>query len=73
MYTNDKLYRITLRLNEEQFSFVNDNATFVGTTPSGFLRMVINAAISTNKTFNDNSEGEVDGRENDKTCFNDII
>lgn len=45
MYTKDKSQRITLRLNEEQFGFVKENAETLGVSPSDFLRMVINAAL----------------------------
>ena len=45
MYTKDKSQRITLRLNEEQFNFVKENAEALGVSPSDFLRMVINSAL----------------------------
>lgn len=45
MYTKDKSQRITLRLNEEQFNFVKENAEALGVSPSDFLRMVINASL----------------------------
>ena len=45
MYTKDKSTRITLRLNEEQFNFVRENADILGVSPSDFLRMVINSSM----------------------------
>ena len=72
MYIKDKANRITLRLNEEQFDFVKDNADILGVSPSEFLRMVINASIVTTKTaFKKVEEGL--GRANDKTDINDIV
>lgn len=72
MYIKDKVNRITLRLNEEQFDFVKDNADILGVSPSEFLRMVINASIVTTKTaFKKVEEGL--GRANDKTDSNDSV
>ena len=42
MYLKDKKVRITLRLNQQQFDFVKQNADELGVSPSDFLRMVIN-------------------------------
>lgn len=47
IYTNDKTQRITLRLNEKQFDFIRDNAELLGTTPSQFLRILVNVAMTT--------------------------
>lgn len=72
MYIKDKVNRITLRLNEEQFDFVKDNADILGVSPSEFLRMVINASIVMTKTaFKKVEEGL--GRANDKTDSNDSV
>ena len=72
MYIKDKANRITLRLNDEQFGFVKDNADVLGVSPSEFLRMVINASIVTTKTaFKKVEEGL--GRANDKTDSNDSV
>ena len=49
MYTKDMTHRITLRLNEEQFEFVKLNAEMLDVSPSDFLRMVINSALSMQK------------------------
>lgn len=45
MYTKDKHNRITLRLNDDQFSFVKSQADQLGVSPSDFLRMVVNASM----------------------------
>lgn len=75
MYTKDKSNRITLRLNDEQFEYVKDNADVLGVSPSDFLRMVINASMATMKKASQrmNELREVVGRENDKTDKHDIV
>lgn len=83
MYTKDKTHRITLRLNEEQHSFVCENAEMLGVSPSDFLRMVINASLATVKKAASrlerasdnliNSESEGQGRENDEANQHDLI
>ena len=68
MYMKDKQTRITLRLSEKQFDFVKSNADVMGVSPSEFLRIVINATMSTQKIKIENiNNEEVLGRENDKT------
>ena len=57
MYTKDKLNRITLRLNDEQFEFVKQNADVLGVSPSEFLRMVVNASMATTKAAKVKIEG----------------
>lgn len=69
MYMKDKLNRITLRLNDEQFEFVKSNSDLLDVSPSEFLRMVINATMVVSKI----DTKEVSGRENDKTSVDDII
>lgn len=44
--TGDKKVRITLRLNEDQFSFVKKSSDVYGVSPSEFLRMVINMTMA---------------------------
>lgn len=75
MYTKDKLNRITLRLNDEQFEFVKQNADILGVSPSEFLRMVVNATLATSKAANAAFQKAEEGlgRENDKTNFDDIV
>ena len=71
MYTKDKNIRVTLRLNQQQFDFVKANADCLGVSPSEFLRIVVNAAMSTGQTIKSKMEGV--GRENDKADFNNIV
>lgn len=76
MYTKDKLNRLTLRLNEEQFEYVKQNSDMLGVSPSEFLRMVINASLATSKKISDKiCETMIggQGRENDKANINDIV
>lgn len=75
MYTKDKSNRITLRLNEEQFSFVKANADLLGVSPSEFLRMVVNASMATSRTAADRIRRELEGvgRENDETNSDNIV
>lgn len=72
MYTKDKSNRITLRLNDEQFAFVKSNADVLGVSPSEFLRMVVNASMSTCKMATDKIKEGL-GRANDKTNIDDIV
>lgn len=72
MYTKDKCTRITLRLNERQFAFVKNNSDTLGVSPSEFLRMVVNATMSTTQKMNDNAK-EVFGRENDEGNINNKL
>lgn len=73
MYMKDKQTRITLRLSEKQFDFVKSNAEIMGVSPSEFLRIVINATMSTQKIKIENINEEVLGRENDKTDCDYIL
>lgn len=72
MYTKDKSNRITLRLNDKQFAFVKANADMMGVSPSDFLRIVINSAMSTVK-LPKMVEQEGLGRENDKADSDNIV
>lgn len=74
MYTKDKSNRITLRLNDEQFAFVRDQAETLGVSPSDFLRMVINASLATSRKVTAKLNERIgEGRENDKTHLDDIV
>jgi uncharacterized protein (DUF1778 family) len=74
MYTKDKAFRITLRLNEEQFSFVKEQADTLGVSPSEFLRMVVNASLATSKKVTEKlNERLGEGRENDKADIDDSV
>ena len=70
MYTKDKSNRITLRLNENQFNFVKLNADELGVSPSEFLRMVINSAMSASMKLN---RRDVLRRENEESDFDDFV
>ena len=51
IYTKDKTHRITLRLNDEQFSFVAESAQLYSVSPSEFLRMVISVTMAGQKSL----------------------
>lgn len=69
MYTKDKNQRITLRLNAEQFSFVQTQAELLGVSPSDFLRMIVNTTMAVTKQV----EREGNRRENEITNKHDIV
>ena len=76
MYTKDKSNRITLRLSDEQFEFVKENADLLGVSPSEFLRMVVNSSMAMTK----NALGRIEqklrgglGRANDKTDIDNLV
>lgn len=84
MYTKDKSNRITLRLNDQQFNFVKSSADVLGVSPSDFLRMVVNLAMSSSELSKEkvDSLNEEDiatlferglRRENEKTDNNDQL
>lgn len=73
MYTKDKNNRITLRLNDEQFAFVRVNAETLDVSPSDFLRMVINLAMSATRNAAEIKAKEGLGRENDKASFDGLV
>lgn len=78
MYTKDKTNRVTLRLNDDQFSFVRRNAELLGVSPSDFLRMVINLTMSqsaylANQATEKAKEGEGLRRENEQTSVGDQL
>lgn len=76
MYTKDKVARITLRLNSEQFDFVKSNSDIMGVSPSEFLRIVVNTTMATSRQvdarLNQNLKESL-GRENDKNNFNNLV
>lgn len=78
MYVNDKNQRVTLRLNNRQFQFVKERADSLDVSPSEFLRMVINAAMTSEEKIQKaleekRQEGQGAGRENDETGSDDIV
>lgn len=68
-------HRLTLRLTDKQFDFLTKAATLMGTTPSDYLRMVVNASmISTSRALDTMMKGEVGmSNENIKTNQYDIV
>lgn len=72
MYEKNKLNRVTLRLNPDQFDYVKANADILGVSPSEFLRMVINASMSVTTNLDAKIKGGL-GRENDKANINNIV
>lgn len=70
MYTKDKNQRITLRLNPQQFDFVQTQSELLGVSPSDFLRMMVNASMSVTKKV---IHKEGDCRENEVTDKHDLV
>lgn len=76
MYSKDKVARITLRLNENQFDFVKYNSDVMGVSPSEFLRILINTTMSTSREIDERLKSihmEDLGRENDKTNCDNFV
>lgn len=81
MYMKDKNHRITLRLTDEQFDFVKQNAEILDVSPSDFLRMVINTTLVASKKAEQKlgkvaeelAKGEVNGRENDNDDKHNLV
>ncbi len=78
MNMKDKTNRITLRLNDEQFTFIKNSADVLGVSPSEFLRMVVNSTMVVSDSVNTGNMGVFNntkkggkGRANDKTNSND--
>lgn len=71
MYTKDKNHRLTLRLNDQQHSFVCASAEMLGVSPSDFLRMVINVSMggakATDKVMADKENQRIIGEELKRT------
>jgi len=70
MNMKDKINRITLRLNDEQFNFIKKSADVLGVSPSAFLRMVVNSTMVISDKKNTVNNGG-NGRANDKTNSDD--
>lgn len=69
MYTKDKNQRITLRLNPDQFNFVQEQSELFGVSPSDFLRMIVNTTMAVTRKV----EREGDRRENETANKHDIV
>lgn len=64
MYTKNKDFRVTVRLNETQYNYLKANSDILGVSPSEFLRMVINSSLAVRR---------VEENENGKTNLNDQL
>jgi len=62
MYEKDKKTRITVRVNEEQFDYVNEMAKMLGVSPSEYIRQTINAGMYGMQHL----KKEMERRENEK-------
>lgn len=60
--TKDKRIRLTIRMNEDLFKFVKENADFLGVSPSEYIRLALNSA----KAITEKTNQGGNGRENDK-------
>lgn len=69
MYTKDKAQRITLRLNDEQFTFVKTVSDALGVSPSEYLRMMVNLSMVGAK----NTEKEGERRENEQANSDNLV
>lgn len=49
MYTKDKLFRLTVRLNANQLTYLKMTSDALGVSPSEFLRMIINGYMCSSK------------------------
>ena len=70
MYEKDKKTRITLRVTEDQMTFLREQTEVLGISPSDYLRMVINATMALAKAEK-GKEGK--SRENDSTAKHDQL
>lgn len=86
LYEKDKRYRLTLRVSEEQFTFLKQYSDVVGVSPSELVRMIINASMYADKKIGEGAnasetsvetanymKGQVNGRENDESHLNHIV
>ena len=62
--TKDKRIRLTIRMNEDLFNFVKENADILGVSPSEYIRLALNSAKSVSEKAQSTLGGN--GRENDK-------
>lgn len=74
-------HRITLRLNDEQYSFILQVSELLGVSPSDYLRMSVNTGMIATKNSLDslssgnalNTKGMVGMNENVETDKHDIV
>lgn len=73
-YGDAYTHRITLRLNDSQYMFLIGLAKILDTTPSNYLRMSINAMMSTSaQDVEKVMKGQVGTHENVKTDFDNKL
>jgi hypothetical protein len=71
MYEKDKKTRITLRLTDEQFSFIKGETDLLGVSPSEYLRILVNSTMAVARLANEKMKGQKgERRENEKTNCN---
>lgn len=63
MYTGDKSHRITVRMSEDLYLFVEEQSKMLGVTSAEFLRMVINSAYSMNQKVAERLKSAIPGGE----------
>lgn len=74
MYTKDKNNRITLRLSDEQYAYVREEATFMDVTPSEYVRMLINVCKVSSETIAKKiAERGASVREDVKADIDDLV
>ncbi len=74
MYTKDKSTRVTLRLNDDQFEFIKENAEMLGVSPSEFIRMMVNSSMAVSKKISDKLGERIGGRRaNEETNIDDNV
>lgn len=49
MYSKNLEHKVTVRLSEAQFDYLQANASLCGVSPSEFLRMVVNSTMVISK------------------------
>lgn len=71
MYEKDKHTRITLRLTDEQMSFIRGETETLGVSPSEYLRILVNSVMATARYAQEKMKGQKgERRENEKTYRN---
>lgn len=63
MYTGDKTHRITVRMSEDLYLFVEEQAKMLGVTSAEFLRMVVKSAYSMNQKLAERFKSAIPGGE----------
>lgn len=70
MYEKDKRQRITVRVSDEQMTFIRSQTDTLGISPSDYVRMLINSLMYVNQHGINSQQQQVIketlGRENDE-------